>query len=121
MGNARFFVARSCSILEKYRLACEVLRLGRDIDVEEKKFTWMEESECGTKYWFLGNKGNWGFWCRGGYKFHRRDGPAVEWANGDKEWWVEGKRHREHGPAVEQVRGTKLYFIEGKMVGRNNK
>jgi hypothetical protein len=25
-------------------------------------------------------------------KLHRDDGPAVEWANGDKEWWLNGKR-----------------------------
>jgi hypothetical protein len=22
---------------------------------------------------------------------HRTNGPAVEWANGDKEWWVNGE------------------------------
>jgi len=22
---------------------------------------------------------------------HREDGPAVEWSNGDKEWWTNGK------------------------------
>jgi len=25
---------------------------------------------------------------------HRLDGPAIEWANGGKEWWVDGKLHR---------------------------
>ena len=27
-------------------------------------------------------------------KLHRLDGPACEWANGTKEWWVNGKLHR---------------------------
>ena len=25
-------------------------------------------------------------------KLHRIDGPAREWANGAKEWWIEGKQ-----------------------------
>ena len=24
-------------------------------------------------------------------KRHREDGPAIEWANGDKYWWVDGR------------------------------
>ena len=24
-------------------------------------------------------------------KLHREDGPAIEWANGDKMWWLNGK------------------------------
>lgn len=31
---------------------------------------------------------------------HRVNGPAVEWPDGDKEWWVNGLRHREDGPAA---------------------
>ena len=34
--------------------------------------------------------------------------PAVERANGDKEWWVNGQQHRECGrPAVELANGDK--------------
>jgi len=25
-------------------------------------------------------------------QFHRKNGPAVEWANGSKEWWLNGKK-----------------------------
>jgi len=32
--------------------------------------------------------------------FHRDDGPAVEWHNGDVEYFINGKLHREDGPAV---------------------
>ena len=47
-------------------------------------------------------------------KFHREDGPACEWAHGDKEWFINGKRHREDGPAIEHANGDKEWFISGK-------
>jgi len=31
--------------------------------------------------------------------YHRIDGPAVEYASGAKEWFVNGKHHRIDGPA----------------------
>lgn len=30
---------------------------------------------------------------------HREDDPAIERADGHKEWWLHGQRHREDGPA----------------------
>jgi hypothetical protein len=47
-------------------------------------------------------------------QLHRLDGPAIEWANGDKSWWVEDKIHRLGGPAVEWANGGKSWFVEGK-------
>jgi len=47
-------------------------------------------------------------------KLHRLDGPAVEWFDGSKEWWVDGKRHRLYGPAIIWHNGTKEWFINGK-------
>ena len=47
-------------------------------------------------------------------KPHRIDGPAVEYTNGDKEWWVNGKRHRTDGPAIEYANGNKSWYINGK-------
>jgi len=38
---------------------------------------------------------------------HREDGPAIEWADGSKEWWINEKLHREDGPAIEWADGTK--------------
>ena len=32
---------------------------------------------------------------------HRTDGPAIEYANGDKFWYLNGQLHRIDGPAVE--------------------
>ena len=45
---------------------------------------------------------------------HRVDGPAVEYDNGDKYWFVKGKLHREDGPAVEHPDGYKEWYIDGK-------
>ena len=45
---------------------------------------------------------------------HREDGPAVEWADGSKEWFINDNRHREDGPAVEGADGTKEWWINGK-------
>lgn len=47
-------------------------------------------------------------------KFHRLDGPAIEYTNDRKEWWVDGKRHRLDGPAIEWANGTKEWWVEGK-------
>lgn len=68
--------------------------------------------------------------------YHREDGPAVEWENGDKEWYingilnnyngpavirkdvkvwyVNGVKHRVNGPAVEYTCGTKEWWVNGK-------
>ena len=46
-------------------------------------------------------------------QFHRVDGPAVEYPNGDSEWWLNGKRHREDGPAV-VWKTLHQYYIHGK-------
>jgi hypothetical protein len=55
-----------------------------------------------------GNK----FWYLNG-KRHREDGPAIEWSNGDKSWFINGMRHREDGPAVEHVNGYKAWWLNG--------
>ncbi len=59
-------------------------------------------TEVYTKYWYKN------------YKFHRKDGPAIEYANGHKEWWINDKCHREDGPAVEFSYDYKLYYLENK-------
>ena len=58
-------------------------------------------SECNT------------FWRLNG-KFHREDGPAIEYADGDKYWFINGKYHREDGPAVEHANGTKAWCTNGE-------
>ena len=49
-------------------------------------------------------------------KLHRQDGPAFEQANGYKAWWVEGKRHRLDGPAIEDANGYKAWYVKGKIL-----
>ena len=48
-------------------------------------------------------------------KRHREDGPAIEWANGDKSWWINGQRHREDGPAIEWANGDKEWCINDQL------
>ena len=48
-----------------------------------------------------------------GKKLHRIDGPAVERANGDKFWYVNGLLHRLDGPAVELANGSVEYWEDG--------
>jgi len=36
------------------------------------------------------------------------------YANGDKHWYVAGKRHREDGPAIEDADGYKYWYVDGK-------
>jgi hypothetical protein len=46
-------------------------------------------------------------------RLHRVDGPAVEYAGGGREWWVEGKLHRVDGPAIEYAGGEREWFLTG--------
>jgi len=46
--------------------------------------------------------------------WHRIDGPAWEFANGDRAWYIEGKRHRVDGPAAEYSSGSTYWQLEGK-------
>jgi hypothetical protein len=47
-------------------------------------------------------------------QLHRTDGPAVEWANGRKVWYLNGQPHRTLGPAVEWANGTKQWYLNGQ-------
>ena len=44
---------------------------------------------------------------------HREDGPAIEYADGGKDWYFNGKLHRIDGPAVEIVNGTAPLTVNG--------
>jgi len=56
----------------------------------------------GDKYWFLNGK------------YHREDGPALEYADGTKHWYINGKSHRIDGPAIENFNGSKFWYLNGK-------
>jgi len=55
------------------------------------------------------------FWYNEKDQLHREDGPAFEWTNGYKAWFINGKLHREDGPAVEYVDGHKVWYINGEL------
>jgi len=38
------------------------------------------------------------------------------WANGNKSWYLNGKRHREDGPAIECASGSKFWCLNGDYV-----
>ena len=58
-----------------------------------------------------GNK----FWENALGELHREGGPAVEWSDGDTEWWANGQRHRADGPAIEYATGHKEWWVNGKL------
>ena len=47
-------------------------------------------------------------------QLHRLDGPAVEWNDGEKWWYINGKLHRTDGPAIEYNDGSKEWYINGE-------
>jgi hypothetical protein len=53
-------------------------------------------------------------------ELHREDGPAVDWTDGYKAWYINGLQHREDGPAVELANGEKEWWINGTQVNVNN-
>ena len=46
--------------------------------------------------------------------FHREDGPARIFNNGNKIWYKNGVKHREDGPAVIYWDDCEEYWLEGK-------
>ena len=52
-------------------------------------------------------------WLQNGI-FHRNDGPAIEYKNGNKFWYQNGKLHRMDAPAIEYADGEKFWFQNGK-------
>jgi hypothetical protein len=47
--------------------------------------------------------------------FHREDGPALEYTDGTKAWYLNGKLHREDGPALDHTSGSKFWYLNGKL------
>ena len=57
------------------------------------------------------------FWYKDS-KYHRDDGPAIESANGSKEWYKYGKLHRDDGPAVEDANGDKEWWLNDELYSK---
>jgi hypothetical protein len=50
-----------------------------------------------------------------GRNIHRLDGPAIEYADGTKIWYLNNQRHQLDGPAIEWTDGTKIWYLNGKL------
>ena len=53
-------------------------------------------------------------------KCHRLDGPAFELACGYKSWILYDKKHREDGPAIEFPDGNRQWWIDDKQINVNS-
>jgi len=69
---------------------------------KEKNMSNPEHNMYGDKYWYNGKR-----------ELHREDGPAIEYSNGIKYWWLNGELHREDGPAIEYENGDKEWWLNG--------
>ena len=59
-------------------------------------------------------------WHNFSRKLHRLDGPAIEYANGYKAWYVNDRLHRLDGPAIECADGGKWWYVDDKYVPVNS-
>jgi len=50
------------------------------------------------------------------FTLHRHGGPAIEYGNGDRFWFVNGKSHREDGPAIEYANGCRGWALNDKFM-----
>lgn len=52
---------------------------------------------------------------KNGILYQEKDGLTIICEQGDKTWWnQDGKRHRTDGPAIEYVDGSKSWWVDGK-------
>ena len=91
-----------------------------------------EIDEFGTKKWRLngllhrkdGPAIEWAdeskFWFLNG-KCHREDGPAIEHSDGSKSWYLNYKLHREDGPAIERDDGTKAWYLNDELIAKGER
>jgi hypothetical protein len=63
-----------------------------------------QTNHLGTRLWY-NSEGD----------LHRADGPAVEYANGAREWLLDGWRHREDGPAMEEADGSCFWYRNNQL------
>ena len=49
-------------------------------------------------------------------KLHRDGEPAIIWADGSQEWYIDDKLHRDDGPAVIYPNGLQEWWINGNQI-----
>ena len=69
---------------------------------------YLKDEHCTIEY----NDGSKHWWLNG--RYHRLDGPAIEYIDGTKLWYLNGKPHRVDGPAIEHASGYKAWYLNGK-------
>ena len=52
---------------------------------------------------------------------HRVDGPAAEYANGSKSWYLNGKPHRLDGPTFKNAYGQGVWCVNEVIIFTVNK
>lgn len=55
------------------------------------------------------------WWINENGAYHREDGPAIIWHDGDKSWIINGEYHREDGPALEWKSGHQWWYRNKKI------
>ena len=58
-------------------------------------------------------------WYNDQDQYHCEHGPAIIFANGSKQWFINSKLHNEHGPAIIFANGTKYWYINGNLHNEN--
>ena len=86
----------------------EINELGSKFYYKDKEMKILHREDGPAVEWWDGSKE----WYLNG-KLHREDGPAVEWWDGYKAWYLNGERHREDGPAIEWNDGDKSWYLNG--------
>lgn len=64
-------------------------------------------NQFGNKRWKQGKYGEYAT-----IDLHRLNGPAIEFVDGSKEWYQNGKKHRLDGPAEEYSDGENLWYYQ---------
>lgn len=54
-------------------------------------------------------------WRNNKGELHRTDGPAVEYVDGSKLWYIKGQLHRTDGPAIEYANGSKSWYLNNRL------
>ena len=89
----------------------------------EEKLPYLIMKDIHEQYYYFDEDNNkkWFININNKTLLHRKnDLPAIEYANGDKVWYLNDKRHRENDkPAIENANGDKFWFLNGKIHREN--
>jgi hypothetical protein len=60
------------------------------------------------------------FWKNKDGELHRTNGPAIEYANGGRSWYINGKRHRLDGQAIDRADGRREWYVNDKYYSKDS-